>query len=322
MFKINDNENNLYIDKSLFDEIDEITKGLSDDDKHYTVLAMLGVMTVSNKFAPFIITSLDLILMTMAQDINFKATAKVKKGIMNGINLLNEKGLIELNEPLNGSAKQFVTLTAKPLEHINRESFFQISREELATIMKSKTPNHLATIFCNEAARWNMDAYLAFEEYGWNKNDYHDNNWQLYKHLGCYPERQELKTSWISLPSEKGEFKVLERSEEWKVSETMITSYINEMIELGLINRVISYGVNNKDCKKRAYYCRPQHTECLAEVLEQIKEQKKYNALKKQQSLEPVELVEPVQQKQNSFVEEHKDTTSNNTTGRQRKYKF
>lgn len=284
MFKINDNENNLYIDKSLFDEIDEITKGLSDDDKHYTVLAMLGVMTVSNKFAPFIITSLDLILMTMAQDINFKATAKVKKGIMNGINLLNEKGLIELNEPLNGSAKQFVTLTAKPLEHINGESFFQISREELTTIMKeSKIPNHLAAIFCNEAARWNMEAYIAFEEYGWNKNDYHDNDWQLYKHLGCYPERQELKTSWISLPSEKGEFKVLERSEEWKVSETMITSYINEMIEIGLINRVISYGVNNKDCKKRAYYCRPQHTECLTEVLEQIKEQKKYIALKKQQ---------------------------------------
>lgn len=284
MFKINDGENNLYIDKTLFGEIDEITKGLSDDDKHYTVLAMLGVMTVSNKFAPFIVTSLDVILMTMAQDINFKATAKIRKGVMNGINLLNETGLIELNEPLDGSAKQFITLTAKPLEHINGESFFQISREELATIMKSKTPNHLATIFCNEASRWNMDAYLVFEEYGWNKNDYHDNNWQLYKHLGCYPGRKELKISWVSLPSKKGEgFKVLERSEEWCVTDKAITGYINEMIELGLICRVITYESNNKDCNKRANYCRPQHAECLAEVLEQIKEQKKYIALKKQQ---------------------------------------
>lgn len=275
MFITNDNMNNLYIDKELFYDIDDITKGLSDDDKNFTLLAMLAIMAIANKFAPCVYTSLDMLFITMTQDVNFKPTSKVKKGIIDGINRLHESELIELSEPLDGSAKQVVSVKTDNLNHIEKKSFFQISRKELATIMKSKTPQHLIRCFCNMSARWNMEAYVAFDENDFNVEDYHNIDFQLCKTLGCYPQREEFINSWVSVPV-KGEHQVIKCSEPWVVSERAITGYINELIELGLISRVITYGVSNTDCKKRAYYCRPQHEQLLTDVLTIIKEQKKF----------------------------------------------
>jgi hypothetical protein len=292
--------NNLYIDKELFYDLDDITKELSDDDKNFTLLAMLAVMTIANKFAPCTYTSLDMIFITMTQNVEFKPTAKVKKGIIDGINRLHESELIELSEPLDGSAKQVVSVKTDNLNHIEKKSFFQISRKELAAIMTSKTPQHLIKCFCNMSARWNMDAYVAFDENDFNVEDYHNMDFQLCKTLGCYPQREEFINSWVSIPV-KGKHQVIQCSEPWDVTERAITGYINELIELGLISRIITYGVSNTDCKKRAYYCRPQHEQLLTDVLTVIKEQKKFIKMQQLKSQEQEEVKEEVPVEKVSF---------------------
>ena len=96
MFTLND-KTNLFVDKKLFCDINDITIDLSDDDKHFTVLALFSVLAMTmNTDLPTTFTSLDIILATMAQDINFKATTKIRTGIMDGLNRLYENELIKL----------------------------------------------------------------------------------------------------------------------------------------------------------------------------------------------------------------------------------
>ena len=285
MFTLNENTN-LYVDKELFYDIDDITSNLSDDEKHFTVLALFGVLSMTmNTNLPTTFISLDIILATMAQNINFKATAKIRTGIMNGLNRLYDNKLIKLSEPFDGKKGQIVSLDSSLVLHRQDNTFTQISRKELATIMKSSTPHHLITLFHGLASRWNMVAYISFNETGWNKNNYVNNDWKLYKTLSCFPTQEQLKNSWCM--DEDG---AIQRSEDWNVSRTMFSKYFDELIELGLISRITVQEEN-----KHSYYCRPIHKKCVEEILGELQRQQEYMKQSKQQATEPIEDTEPTE---------------------------
>lgn len=284
MFTLNDNVNNLYIDKELFYKIDDITIGLSDDDKHYTVLAMLGALAMASSRMPYMFTSFDMILMTMANNASFEGTAKNRRGIMDGLNRLHNEKMIVLSEPLKDDKKQVVTLDAKLLLHKEGNSFFQISRQELATIMTDKTPHHLVVVFCAMNSRFNMDSYSMFDDFKWNKYDYKENAtaWKRYKYLSCYSTQEEFKTTWCSIPN-KEEYTVIERKEVWDISNRALTNIFNKLVDLELVSRVI----RNIDGKNNSYYCRPIHAQCIEELLPILDGQVKYTKAK-QQEVEPI----------------------------------
>lgn len=317
MFTLND-KTNLFVDKKLFCDINDITIGLSDDDKHFTVLALFGVLAMTmNTDLPTTFTSLDIILATMAQDINFKATTKIRTGIMNGLNRLYENKLIKLSEPFDGKKGQIVALDTTLVLHKQNNKFTQISRKELATIIKeSNMPHHSITLFHELASRWNMSAYTAFEDSGWNKTDYYNNNWKLYKTLSCFPTQEQLKNSWCM--DING---AIERSEYWDIPRTTFTRYIDKLIEMGLISRITVQEDN-----KHSYYCRPMHKQCVSEVLEELQRQQEHmieqtTEPNKQPTETPTEQPKEEQQPSEPIQpkEEPKQITGK-SSGRQRKW--
>lgn len=265
---------NLWIDKSIFTHLEIELKDMDYENKHYHVMAIVGLLTISDRARVF--TTTEIILMTMANNLELKLKPKVIKGILYALNNLSSKGIITINEEVK-KLNQLIMIDMGGLLHKKGESYFQVSRYEIQQIMKSSTPQHLFTLYCNLASRWNMESYVMYDEYGWDKKEdrYYDTNLQLYKYLSCYPTQEELTTTWCSRPNEKGEsgFNCIERRDKWEVSRISISNYIGELVDLGVISRV----TKNSEGKNRNYYCRPQHKVCVSQVLEILEEQKEFS---------------------------------------------
>ena len=169
MFKWND-KYNLSIDCELFGYLQDMEENpnMTLDDLHFTVLAMIGAIAIYNPHAPQVYTTLDNILITMAQDMSFKASPKIRTGIMNGFNTLAEYEAIEMDQLFTGDKKQLVCIKPNKLGHQvadeNGEiiNYFQIGREELATILiGSNIPHHLMSKVWYLASRGKFTTFYS-----------------------------------------------------------------------------------------------------------------------------------------------------------------
>lgn len=274
-FKATAKRKSIWIDKRLFSQIETMGSELSLDDKHYVVMCLVCLLTLHCNDNRQCYTNMEALLMTLRDEIEIGYKPKVIKGFLNALVTLDEWSIIEINQHPK-KLSQNVKIDMTNLLHKKGESYFQISRYEIQQMMKSSTPQHLIVLYCNLASRWNMESYAMYEECGWDKQEdrYYDTNLQLYKYLSCYPTQEELTKTWCSRPNEKGEngFNCIERSNKWEVSRVSISNYIGELIELGVISRI----TRNCEGKNRSYYCRPQHSVCISEVLDILEEQSEF----------------------------------------------
>ena len=251
---------NISIDYSALEQIKELEKSpsLTTDDLHFCLLAMVGCMAIHNEHAPMVFTTLDNILMTMAQDVNLKVKPKVRSGLMNGFNTLRKYGIIKMNEPFTGDKKQVISIETEQLGHfVSKEvNYFQISREELSAIIKgSNVPHHLIAIMLNYCSRFSLRAYIDFNEGKWYKKmALHDVDVASYKRLSTWISRNTAKETWYN---EVG--KDFKRVKAWEVTDAMFSRYCNELITLGIFDRIIA----NEQGKNLSYYFRPMHKECV-----------------------------------------------------------
>lgn len=261
----------IWVDKTLFEKIDQIEA--TQEEKNYTVMAVVGLLAYMRE-CEVTYTNVEIILMTLRDELDLKLKNKVIKGFMQGINNLAKCGLIKVAGEVKKNSNFKVDI--RNIKHKKNNAYFQLSPFEIYRLMKSNTPHHLITVLCNLASRWNMESYMMFDEYGWDKHEdrYHDTNLQLYKYLSCYPTQEELTTTWCSRPNKKGEdgFHQIDRSTQWNVTRASINNYINEMIDLKIIKRI----TKNIGGKNRNYYCRPMHSQCVKEVLDILEEQRKF----------------------------------------------
>lgn len=261
----------IWVDKILFEKIDQIEA--TQEEKNYTVMAMVGLLAYMRE-CEVTYTNVEIILMTLRDELELKLKNKVIKGFMQGINNLAKCGLIKVAGEVKKNSNFKVDI--RNIKHKKNNAYFQLSPFEVHQMMKGNSPHHLFTIFCNLASRWNMESYIMFDEYGWDKHEdrYYDTNLQLYKYLSCYPTQEELTTTWCSRPNKKGEegFHQIDRSIQWNVTRASINNYINEMIDLKIIKRI----TKNIGGKNRNYYCRPIHSQCVKEVLDILEEQRKF----------------------------------------------
>lgn len=280
MFKWND-EFNLSIDCKLFEYIQDIENDLLTlDELHFTVLAMIGAIAIHNKYAPCIYTTLDNILATMAQDVNFKAKPKIKTGIMNGFNILKKHGVIKMNEMFTGDKKQIVCIECNEIGHSSEDWYFQIGRKELATIIKgTNVPHHLIAIMCNECSRFNTLAYISFDNGEWHKS-YYDSGASVYKKLSCWASQEVLTTSWINIDGQE-----IVRKNKWDVEQSQFSKYRKQLTELGIFDRYIV----SEPGKKISYYFRPIHRDCVIWSLDLLSSQQDY--VIKQEQEEPTPTV-------------------------------
>lgn len=121
MFQWKD-ESNLVIDCELFTNyIQQVEKSprLTTDDLHYVILAMIGTIAISNPYSPCTYTTLDGIIATMVQDVNFKVKPRVRAGLMKGLNALYAygNGAIHLSERFTEDKKQVVCINGTHLVH-------------------------------------------------------------------------------------------------------------------------------------------------------------------------------------------------------------
>ena len=261
----------IWVDKILFEKIDQIEA--TQEEKNYTVMAMVGLLAYMRE-CEVAYVNVEIILMTLRDELDLKLKNKVIKGFMQGINNLAKCGLIKVAGEVKKNSNFKVDIGN--IKHKKNNAYFQLSPFEVHQMMKGNSPHHLFTIFCNLASRWNMESYIMFDEYGWDKHEdrYYDTNLQLYKYLSCYPTQEELTTTWCSRPNKKGEdgFHQIDRSTQWNVTRASINNYINEMIDLKIIRRI----TKNIGGKNRNYYCRPKHQKCVKEVLDILDEQRKF----------------------------------------------
>jgi hypothetical protein len=282
MFDWND-KYNLSIDCELFGYLQDMEENpnMTVDDLHFTVLAMIGAIAIHNPYAPQVYTTLDSILITMAQDVNFKASPKIRTGIMNGFNTLAKYGAIEMDQLFTGDKKQLVCIKPHKLGHKvadeNGETinYFQLSRAELATILiGSNTPHHLIAITCNQCSRFNGEAYDAFSKGFWNPGAY-DATPQLFKKLSCWASQDTITSSWIN---SKG--KEIKRLKNWNVTPAQFSRYYNQLIDLKIFDRIIiGYG-------RISHYFRPAHRECVAWSLELLAKEQAFVERKQQEQQE------------------------------------
>ncbi len=251
---------NISIDYSALEQIKELEKSpsLTTDDLHFCLLAMVGCMAIHNEHAPMVFTTLDNILMTMAQDVNLKVKPKVRSGLMNGFNTLRKYGIIKMSEAFTGDKKQVISIETEQLGHfVSKEvNYFQISREELSAIIKgSNVPHHLIAIMINYCSRFSLRAYIDFSEGKWYKKmALHDVDVASYKRLSTWISQDTVRETWYN---EIG--KDLKRVKAWEVTDAMFSRYCNELITLGIFDRIIA----NEQGKNLSYYFRPMHKECV-----------------------------------------------------------
>lgn len=268
MFTLND-KTNINIDYDLFANIQDLEKSpsLTTDDLHFCLLAMVGGIAISNPYSPMIFTTLDSIIMTMAQDINVKVKPKVRTGIMDGFNTLRKYGIIKMNEPFTGDKKQVVSMDLKSIEHLITDengdtvTHIQIGREELSAIIKgSNVPHHLIAIMLNYCSRFNINAYTDFSKGKWYKGmALHDVDVASYKRLSTWISQDTARETWVS------DFgATIERANKWDVSNTYFSNYCKELITLGIFDRLIY----NEQGKNLSYYFRPMHKECVEWAIE------------------------------------------------------
>ena len=280
MFTLNDRFN-ISIDYDAISKIQELEKNskLTTDDLHFCLLAMVGCMAIHNEHIPMTFTTLDNIIMTMAQDINVKVKPKVRTGLMDGFNNLRKHGIIKMNEPFTGDKKQVVSIVTEELGHyVSKDvKYFQISRQELAAIIKgSNVPHHLVVIMINFCSRFNLNAYIDFAEGKWSKKSCsHDSDYASYKRLSTWASQDTVRETWYN---EIG--KDLKRVKAWEVTDAMFSRYCNELITLGIFDRIIA----NEQGINLSYYFRPMHRECVEYAIKMNLKQQAY--MKSQQSLQ------------------------------------
>jgi hypothetical protein len=111
---------NLKIDYEMIDFLRELEiTGMDIDEIHFCLLAMVGANAISNPFAPYTYTTLDQIIMNMAQDINFKAKKTIREGLLKAFNTLNAHEIIEMNEEFTGKANQVVCIDCHNVQHLS-----------------------------------------------------------------------------------------------------------------------------------------------------------------------------------------------------------
>ena len=297
MFKFNE-KYNINIDYNVFAYIKELEKSpsLTTDDLHFCLLAMVGGVAISNPYTPMIYTTIDNIIMAMAQDVNVKVKPKVRTGLMDGFNALRKYGVIKMSEPFTGDKKQVVSMDLKNIEHmITNENgdivtHIQIGREELSAIIKgSNVPHHLITIMLNYCSRFNINAYTNFSEGKWYKDmSLHNVDVASYKRLSTWISRDTARETWYN---EFGE--TIERANKWDVSNTYFSNYCNELVNLGIFDRLIS----NEQGTNLSYYFRPMYKECVEWAIELLDKQQMYMN-KQQPKEEPKQPIEPIQPKE------------------------
>lgn len=250
---------NISIDYTALEFITELEKSpsLTTDDLHFCLLAMVGCMAIHNEHTPMTFTTLDNIIMAMTQDINVKVKPKVRTGLMDGFNNLRKHGIIKMSEAFTGNKKQVVSIETEQLGHfVDKDTnYFQISREELSAIIKgSNVPHHLIAIMINYCSRFSLKAYIDFSEGKWYKRmALHDVDVASYKRLSTWISQNTARETWYN---EIG--KEVKRVNKWDVSGTYFTNYCNELVELGVFDRIIY-----NEGKNLSYYFRPMHKECV-----------------------------------------------------------
>lgn len=282
MFKWND-KFNLCIDYEVIGFMSELEDNpkLEVDDLHYCLLAMIGGIAVANPYAPCVYTTLDNVLITMAQDLNFKAKPKVRAGLMNGFNTLRKYGFIKMNEMFTGDKKQVVCVDFAELKHIvknkdgNTVEHIQIGRNELATIMKgSNVPHHLITIMINYCSRFNISGYNLFSKWRPNMSLYNVNV-SDYKGLSTWISQEISTTTWANYFRQP-----IERKNKWEVTQAMFSRYCTELVTLGVFGRLIV----NEQGRNLSYYFRPQHGDCVEWAIKMNTQQQTYMKEQEQQT--------------------------------------
>lgn len=264
---------NLNIDYDLFGYIQDLEKSpsLTTDDLHYALLAMVCGIAISNPYALRTYTTLDNIIITVAQDIDIKVKPKVRTGLMNGFNNLKRYGIIKMNELFTGDKKQVVSIDFGTLEHMTKDNDgntvenIQISREELSAIIKgSNVPHHLIAIMLNYCSRFNLRAYGAFKTWKPNIGKY---ELEDYISLSTWISYDISITTWANCFGN-----TIERKNKWDVSKVQFSNYCTELVELGVFDRIIKNFIDGKN----SYYFRPMHRKCVEWAIELKDKQQAY----------------------------------------------
>ena len=290
MFVFNE-KTNLKIDYEMISFLKELEViGMTIDELHFCLLAMVGANAVSNPFSPNIYITLDQIIMNMTQDINFKVIKTIRDGLLKAFNTLNKYEFIEMNEEFTGKANQVVCIDFYNMQHMCKDEykntrFIQLSRQELAVIMKnSRVPHHLIVELINYTSRFNVPAmdFLLYNQW---------NNISLIslKHEGLTVGHFKALSTWISQETAKSTWCIdIPRENSWQVSDVQFSKYSTHLVELGVLDRLII----NENGRNISYYFRPQYKECIEWAIKISTQQQEYM---KEQELEGVlKIVHPI----------------------------
>lgn len=309
MFTWNDRFN-LMIDYEVIAFMNELEKSqkLTTDDLHFCLLAMIGGNAISNPYAPYTYTTLDGIIMNMAQDVKFKATASIRTALMNAFNTLRRYGIITMNEEFNGNKNQFVCIDFSNVQHMAEKDveYVQIGREELATIIKgSRVPHHLIAVTVNYFSRFKVAGYEAFKKWKPNMSLYNVNI-ANYKGLSTWISQDTSKSTWANRFGQD-----IERKDKWEVTQAMFSKYCSDLIELGILDRIIV----NEQGRNLSYYFRPQHRECVEWAIKISNNQQAYMVEKKRGSF----VEKQVEQQEETEFDFHEELEKAVQTRKERK---
>lgn len=273
---------NLCIDYEVIEMMNDLEKYVEEtEDLHYCLLAMIGAIAVSNPYAPYTYTTLDAIIATMANNVDFKVKPKVRTGLMNAFNTLRKYGIIKMNEFLTGDKKQVVQFDFANLEHITTRTeinskgkevqvpveYIQIGRKELATIMTgSNVPHNLMAITINYCSRFRVRGYDLFPTW-FPDICLYDVDVRDFKGLSTWISQDTTKSTWANCFG-----KDIERKDKWEVSQVMFTRYCNELVELKIFDRLVI----NEQGRNLSYYFRPAHRNCVEWAIRMNEKQQTY----------------------------------------------
>jgi hypothetical protein len=310
MFTWNDRFN-LMIDYEVIAFMNELEKSqkLTTDDLHFCLLAMIGGNAISNPYAPYTYTTLDGIIMNMAQDVKFKATASIRTALMNAFNTLRRYGIITMNEEFNGNKNQFVCIDFGNVQHVAKKEngeYIQIGRQELAAIIKgSRVPHHLTAVMINYCSRFRIAGYEAFKTWKPNMSLYNINV-SDFKGLSTWISQETSRTTWANKFGQD-----IKRKDEWDVSDAYFSKYCTDLVVLGILDRIIV----NEQGRNLSYYFRPQHRECVEWAIKISNKQQVYMVEKKRGSF----VKKQVEQQEETEFDFHEELEKAAQTRKERK---
>ena len=265
---------NLKIDYEMIDFLRELEiTGMDVDEVHFCLLAMVGANAISNPFAPYTYTTLDQIIINMAQDIDFKAKKTIRDGLLKAFNTLKTYEIIEMNEEFTGKANQVVCIDCHNVQHLSDDKYqkyIQLGRKEIAVIIKnSRVPHHLIVELINYTSRFNNLAMGFLLNNKWHSNI----SLQTLKHEGLSVLNFKALSTWISQETAKTTWcDGIKRENAWQVSDVQFSKYSTDLVKLGILDRLII----NVDGRNLSYYFRPQYKECVKWAIEISEQQQEY----------------------------------------------